>query len=94
MYGTSGLAEDRRRLMTPARHFSLPLLLPSSHRFPSTMSTQLKGSLWALFTLVAVAAAHGGHENVPEGSAVSEDPIVRVVSCPVSSRSLLGLLLT
>lgn len=40
----------------------------------------LKGPVWALFMLVAVVAAHGGHENVPEGSAVSEDPIVRAVS--------------
>lgn len=30
--------------------------------------------------LLGLAIAHGGHENVPEGSAVSDDPIVRVVS--------------
>ena len=38
------------------------------------------GVLPALFLLFAPAAlAHGGHENVPEGSATSDDPIVRVV---------------
>lgn len=56
------------------------------------MSLQLKGSLWTLCVLVAVAAAHGGHENVPEGSAVSEDPIVRVVF--VEFTGTWGLLLT
>lgn len=33
--------------------------------------------LAALFFLVPSILAHGGHEQVPEGSAVSEDPIVR-----------------
>lgn len=33
--------------------------------------------LAALFFLVPSVLAHGGHEQVPEGSAVSEDPIVR-----------------
>lgn len=33
---------------------------------------------------VGLAVAHGDHEHVPEGSAVSEDPIVRVLTwiCP------------
>lgn len=38
------------------------------------------GVLPALFLLFAPAVlAHGGHESVPEGSATSDDPIVRVV---------------
>lgn len=37
------------------------------------------GSLWALM-FVGLAVAHGGHENVPEGSAASGDPIVRVLT--------------
>lgn len=46
------------------------------------MSLLRQGSLWALFMLVGLATAHGGHENVPEGSAVSDDPIVRAWSDP------------
>lgn len=35
------------------------------------------GHLVALVALLAVqASAHGGHENVPQGEAVSADPIV------------------
>ena len=33
-------------------------------------------SLWALFLIIGLVSAHGGHENVPEGEAVSLDPIV------------------
>lgn len=36
-------------------------------------------SLWALFSLVGLAAAHGGHENVPEGEPISLEPLVRVL---------------
>lgn len=39
----------------------------------------LRGVLIALL-LASSVAAHGGHESVPEGSAVSKDPIVSVVS--------------
>lgn len=39
----------------------------------------LRGVLIALL-LASSAVAHGGHESVPEGAAVSKDPIVSVVS--------------
>ena len=45
----------------------------------------LRGVLPALL-LVSPAWAHGGHENVPEGEAISLEPIVRVP--PVSADSL------
>ncbi|KAJ5722828.1 Protein YTP1 [Penicillium malachiteum] len=32
-------------------------------------------SLWALFLIIGLVTAHGDHENVPEGEAISEDPI-------------------
>ncbi|KAJ5645599.1 Protein YTP1 [Penicillium longicatenatum] len=32
-------------------------------------------SLWALFLVIGLVTAHGGHENVPEGETVSQDPI-------------------
>ncbi|KAJ6021580.1 Protein YTP1 [Penicillium herquei] len=32
-------------------------------------------SLWALFLIIGLVTAHGGHENVPEGETISEDPI-------------------
>ncbi|CAG7940419.1 unnamed protein product [Penicillium nalgiovense] len=35
----------------------------------------LRQSLWALSVLVASALAHGGHEAVPEGESISQDPI-------------------
>lgn len=41
---------------------------------------------WALGALlVSPALAHGGHEDVPEGAGVSDDPIVcfvLILSCP------------
>lgn len=37
----------------------------------------LRQSLWTVFVLVAAALAHGGHEAVPEGESISQDPIVR-----------------
>lgn len=40
-----------------------------------TGALDLRALLGALL-LVSPALAHGGHENVPEGAAVSEDPIV------------------
>ncbi|KAJ5584030.1 Protein YTP1 [Penicillium hispanicum] len=40
-------------------------------------------SLGALFLLAGLAAAHGGHESVPEGETVSEDPIVRANLSPL-----------
>jgi hypothetical protein len=36
----------------------------------------LRQSLWTLSVLVASALAHGGHEAVPEGESISQDPIV------------------
>lgn len=47
-------------------------------------------SLWALFLIIGVATAHGGHENVPEGEAVSLDPIV-CRSLPVYLAWAIGL---
>ncbi|KAJ6146530.1 hypothetical protein N7497_008512 [Penicillium chrysogenum] len=35
----------------------------------------LRQSLWTLSVLVASALAHGGHEAVPEGESISQDPI-------------------
>jgi hypothetical protein len=35
----------------------------------------LQGPIWAC--LFATALAHGGHEAVPEGESISQDPIVR-----------------
>ncbi|KAJ6010454.1 Protein YTP1 [Penicillium sp. IBT 35674x] len=32
-------------------------------------------SLWALFLVIGLVTAHGGHENVPEGETISQDPI-------------------
>jgi hypothetical protein len=40
----------------------------------------LRQSLWTVFGLVALAFAHGGHEAVPEGESISQDPIVRGTS--------------
>lgn len=37
----------------------------------------LRQSLWTVFVLIAAALAHGGHEAVPEGESISQDPIVR-----------------
>lgn len=39
---------------------------------PSTMN--LQGLVWAC--LAATALAHGGHEAVPQGESISQDPIV------------------
>jgi hypothetical protein len=39
----------------------------------------LRGVLVALL-LASSVVAHGGHESVPEGAAVSKDPIVSVVA--------------
>jgi hypothetical protein len=39
----------------------------------------LQGALTALL-LASSVVAHGGHEGIPDAAAVSEDPIVRVVS--------------
>ena len=36
--------------------------------------------LLAVLLLVAPALAHGGHENVPEGAAISGEPIVRALN--------------
>lgn len=47
----------------------------------------LRGVLPALL-LVSPALAHGGHENVPEGEAISLEPIVRIP--PVGADSLGG----
>lgn len=33
-------------------------------------------SLWALFLVIGLVTAHGGHESVPEGETISQDPIV------------------
>ena len=35
------------------------------------------GPLVGIFLFTGLVTAHGGHESVPEGSAVSLDPIVR-----------------
>ena len=35
--------------------------------------------LLAVLLLVSPALAHGGHENVPEGAAISGEPIVRAL---------------
>lgn len=36
--------------------------------------------LWALLLFASLAAAHGGHENVPDGAAISVEPLVRSAS--------------
>lgn len=41
------------------------------------MTLSRQGSLWGLVLLAGLALAHGGHEAVPEGEAVSLEPIVR-----------------
>lgn len=48
----------------------------------------LRQSLWTVFVLVAAALAHGGHEAVPEGESISQDPIVRGTTT-ISSRKKL-----
>ncbi|KAJ5232035.1 Protein YTP1 [Penicillium chermesinum] len=39
------------------------------------MNLRSQGSLWTLFILAGLAAAHGGHEMVPEGEAISLEPL-------------------
>lgn len=51
---------------------SLPWTYP-----PTTMTLLRPGSLWGLVLLAGLALAHGGHEAVPEGEAISLEPIVR-----------------
>jgi hypothetical protein len=41
------------------------------------MTLLRQGSLWGLVLLAGLALAHGGHEAVPEGEAISLEPIVR-----------------
>ena len=41
------------------------------------MTLLRQGSLWGLALLAGLALAHGGHEAVPEGEAISLEPIVR-----------------
>lgn len=82
---------ERRRLSIPLFPPSTPLLSSLLGLYFSTYSTamtipnplHLRGGevLAALFFLFPFVLAHGGHEQVPEGSAVSEDPIVRF-ACP------------
>lgn len=48
----------------------------------------LRGALVALL-LASSVVAHGGHESVPEGAAVSKDPIVRDVSCRPHAATIL-----
>lgn len=73
-YFSTGNGLESLLTLFPLPPFHLP------HTSHPTMSLVRKGSLWTLFMLTGLAIAHGGHENVPEGSAVSDDPIVRVVS--------------
>lgn len=42
----------------------------------ATMSRFGPQGLLAALLLASPALAHGGHESVPEGAAVSDDPIV------------------
>jgi hypothetical protein len=45
----------------------------------SRMQLSLPSTLFILLSLVAGGRAHGGHmDKIPEGAAVSEDPIVRL----------------
>lgn len=45
----------------------------------SRMQLSLPSTLFILLSLVAGGHAHGGHmDKIPEGAAVSEDPIVRL----------------
>lgn len=47
-------------------------------------------SLWTFALLAGLAAAHGGHENVPEGEAVSVDPLVSSLAMPDSASNALN----
>jgi hypothetical protein len=41
------------------------------------MTLSRQGVLWGLVLLAGLALAHGGHEAVPEGEAITLEPIVR-----------------
>lgn len=56
---------------------SFPPLLSLNHHTMQSRSVPL----WAALLFVSVVSAHGGHEQVPEGSATSLEPLVRVLFC-------------
>lgn len=53
------------------------------------MNLRLQGLLWTFSILAGLAAAHGGHENVPEGEAVSVEPLVRLPRQSESGRRVI-----
>jgi hypothetical protein len=73
------LGETRPR---PFNFKNFPFYIPSQPTFlsshhPTIMTLLRQGSLWGLVLLAGLALAHGGHEAVPEGEAISLEPIVR-----------------
>lgn len=74
------LFQDARPFNSPSSNFphSPPTFssLPWTYT-PTTMTLLRPGSLWGLVLLAGLALAHGGHEAVPEGEAISLEPIVR-----------------
>lgn len=50
------------------------------------LSKSYARGLLAVLLLVSPALGHGGHENVPEGAAISGEPIVRaLIDRPIPS---------